>query len=410
MRFAFGPSNFFDGPFSSPTPRPVEILRNTFSDRTRRIAQLRPGSSFLLSVLRFLDRFNYLHPDTGAVHQVWYDDPASLKAKVRAANAVVKGLAGFGVWHLDALAYGPHATPQQQKDTAAMWDVFATGTAASSPSPSPSPISPSRTIAPGVVMPRISLGHPDHTSVNETAALELWLSAAVKGVGVDTAYGYDNQGQIGVALRASKRPRDSYFVTTKIPGTPGRAGALKYAKTDLTQMGLKQADLILIHSPCNYGFPPCIPSSDELIVDTWRGLEDALQQGLTRAIGVSNFDVNNLAPILAMKNATVPAINQCEMYVGNHDDATIEFCKQHDILYEAYSPLGRGKLNTSDPRIVKIAANHPGKSTFQVVLRWIVQQDCAMAVSSTKLSHDLSDLDLFDFELSAAEMQTLSSM
>ena len=110
--------------------------------------------------------------------------------------------------------------------------------------------------------------------------------------------------------------------------------------------------------------------------DTWRGLEDALHQGLTRAIGVSNFGIDDLQAILGMENATVPAINQCQMSVGIHDDATIKYCQQHKVAYEAYSPLGRGSLNTSDPRIVQIAKNHPGKSVFQVCLRWIVQQDC----------------------------------
>ena len=106
----------------------------------------------------------------------------------------------------------------------------------------------------------------------------------------------------------------------------------------------------------------------------------------------------------------MPAVNQCQMSVGSHDDATIAFCQKNGIAYEAYSPLGRGSLNTSDPRIVKIAANHPGKSVFQICLRWIVQQDCLMAVSSTKLAHDLSDLDLFDFELTTEEMATLSAI
>ena len=184
---------------------------------------------------------------------------------------------------------------------------------------------------------------------------------------------------------------------------------MTYVKEDLAQMGLDYADLILIHCP-SMTCPPWKHATNAEIQDTWRGLEDALHQGLTRAIGVSNFGVDDLQAILDLGNATTPAVNQCQMSVGSHDDATIAFCKQNNIAYEAYSPLGRGSLNTSDPRIVKIAANHPGKSVFQICLRWIVQQDCLLAVSSTKLAHDLSDLDLFDFELTAEEMATLSAI
>ena len=239
-------------------------------------------------------------------------------------------------------------------------DVLASGT-----------IAPTRQIAPGVMMPRVNLGHPDkgrHIGGNETASLLLWLSPQVNGSGVDTAYDYHNQKQIGVAIAASKRPRESIFVTTKVPGTKGRAGAMSYVKTDLAQMGLAYADLVLIHCPSET-CPGWRHSSAQEIQDTWLGLEDALHQGLTRAIGVSNFAVADLQAILDMDNATTPAVNQCQMSVGSHDDATIAFCQKNNIAYEAYSPLGRGSLNTSDPRIVKIAANHPGKSTFQVCLR-----------------------------------------
>merc|ERR1719461_2417300 len=101
-------------------------------------------------------------------------------------------------------------------------------------------------------MPLVNLGHPDDQSANETQALELWLSLG--GSGVDTTWDYDNQDQVGAAIRASGRSRDSIFVTTKIPHAVGREKALGFVKEDLKEMGLDYADLVLIHSPCTQGF------------------------------------------------------------------------------------------------------------------------------------------------------------
>ena len=278
-------------------------------------------------------------------------------------------------------------------------------------------IGPTKEIAPGVTMPRLSLGHPDdgsHTTANGTkAALLLWLSPQVGGVGIDTAYKYMNQQAVGAAIRESGRSRSSVFVTTKVPGSIGRAEALQNLQLDLSQLGLAQIDLALIHGPCsNMTHGGCTHASDEQIRQTWLGLEDARDAGLARAIGVSNFAISDLNALLSL-NRSKPAVNQCHMSVADHDDATREFCQSQGIAYEAYSPLGRNgtrtPLNFSDPRIVHIAQAH-NKSSYQVCLRWIVQLDCLLTFSSTKLSHDLADEDIFDFELTAAEMDTLAAI
>eukprot|EP00943_MAST-04B_sp_MAST-4B-sp1_P006498 g6498.t1 len=266
-------------------------------------------------------------------------------------------------------------------------------------------------IAPNVFMPYINLGHPDTPLRNETAALELWLSSAVNGSGIDTAFDYMNQQEVGNAIRESGRDRASLFVTTKIPNVFSREKTLEYIKKDLNQLGLEYVDLILIHSPCYTGFPSenCTHASVNDIQDAWNGMMDAYNAKLTRSIGVSNFISKDIEPILQMKGAIAPSVNQCEMYISEHDDDTREFCQKSGITYEAYSPLGRGKINFQDPTLQKIAKAH-NVSVFQVCLRWIIQQQCTIAVSSTKLSHDLSDLDVFNFELTESEMETLSSM
>ena len=270
---------------------------------------------------------------------------------------------------------------------------------------------PRKQIAPNVFMPYVNLGHPDTPVRNETAALELWLSRKVNGSGIDTAFDYLNQNEVGAAIRESGRERTELFITTKIPNVYPREQTLKYIKKDLQQLGLKYVDLVLIHSPCYSGFPSsgCDHATATDIQDAWKGMMDAKKLNLARSIGVSNFLEKDIQPILDLKDAIKPSLNQCEMYVGAHDDPTRTFCQSHGITYEAYSPLGRGKLNISDARIATIAERH-SVSPYQVCLRWIVQQGCTIAVSSTKLSHDLSDLDIFNFELSNAEMDTLSSI
>jgi endoglycosylceramidase len=290
--------------------------------------------------------------------------------------------------------------------------------------PSPA-IGATRAIAPGVVMPRVSLGHPDgpsrhgHATLNETQALELWLSAEVGGAGVDTALDYRNQRQVGAAVRAALRagrPRGSIFLTTKIPAVATSDAALALVREDVAELALPSGggagsdpplDLVLIHFP---GLTPSGASDPAAIRATWRGLESALALGLTRAIGVSNFERSDLEVVLAL-NGTVPAVNQCQMSVGSHDDARMRFTQAKGIAYEAYSPFGREQpgINFADPRLVRIAEAH-GVSVPQVCLRWIVQQDCLVAVSSTKLSHDVSDLALFGFALDDAEMAELSAM
>ena len=269
---------------------------------------------------------------------------------------------------------------------------------------------PTVEISPGVFMPYVSLGHPDDGNVTEKQSLELWLSLG--GVGVDTAYDYMNQNLVGAAIKASGRARDSIFVTTKIPNPVGREKALAFVKEDLKEMSLDYADLILIHSPCTRGFPgspSCTGRDASKILDTWRGLEDALAANLTRAIGVSNFVESDLNAILNAnpKPKTIPAVNQCSMSVGNHDDATRAFCKAHSITYEAYSPLRH--VNFTDGRIVKIASSH-SVSAAQVALRWVTQSGSPLATSPDIKSYDVEDLAIFDFSLTDDEMSTLSAI
>ena len=255
-------------------------------------------------------------------------------------------------------------------------------------------------IAPGVFMPRISAGHPDDGHRNETAAALAWLAAG--GRGIDTALSYHNQVQVGEAVRASGVNRSEIFLTTKIGGggSPAcsKAAAAAAIDTDLSQLQMDYVDLLLIHFPCD---------TLEGTRNAWTALQAAHATGKARAIGVSNFAKADMDAVLAL-GGTAPSINQCQMSVGSHDDATIAYCRAHNITYESYSPLRR--VDLTDKRITAIATAH-GVSAAQVALKFIDQQDVPIATSpGTNAEHIKEDLALETFTLADSEMATLSSI
>ena len=253
-------------------------------------------------------------------------------------------------------------------------------------------------IAKGVFMPRVNAGHPDDGHHrNETAAALAWFKAG--GRGIDTALSYHNQDQVAAAIKASGLPRESIFITTKIPcGDGTKQGATKSIKEDLSELELSFADLILIHFPCD---------SHEGTKNVWSALQAAEAAGLARAIGVSNFAKADIDAALSL-GGTKPALNQCQMSVGSHDDATIAYCKSNNITYESYSPLRR--VDLTDRRITSIAASH-NVTAAQTALKWIYQQDVVIATSpGTNPTYAEEDLALASFTLTEEEMHTLAGM
>ncbi len=263
---------------------------------------------------------------------------------------------------------------------------------------------PPFTIAPGVEMPAVNLGHPDDSggkSKNEAASAELWLSLG--GSGIDTAADYGNQDQVAIAIEAAVAKglnHSSIFVTTKIsPKECSQAAAVAAVQADLRQLKLSTVDLVLHHFPCRSN-----PAGNAAI---WEGLLEAKRMGLARAVGVSNYKESDLEPLLR-NGVPAPAVNQCQMSIGSHDDATIAFCKKHNITYESYSPLRN--VDLSDKRITPIAKAH-NVTTAQVALKWIVQQGCPVATSpDVNRAYCEEDLNLGSFTLSAEEMDTLAAI
>jgi diketogulonate reductase-like aldo/keto reductase len=188
-------------------------------------------------------------------------------------------------------------------------------------------------ISPGVHLPLVGLGTWEYNSTRAGAAVALALELGYTHI--DTAWTYHNSKGIGVALKASKRPRSSYFITSKVDGDNNASRTLYEAEEDLQNLGLAYVDLLLLHWPA---------SSKAKRQEQWRVLERFHREGKARAIGVSHYCERHITDILEI--ATVkPAINQVQYHVGmgsagiNATDMSFTFGRQHNITYQSFSPL-----------------------------------------------------------------------
>jgi len=218
---------------------------------------------------------------------------------------------------------------------------------------------------------------------------------------IDTAMIYRNEAAVGRAIASSGIARDELFVTTKLWNSDQGATATPEAlATSLELLGLEYVDLYLIHWPA--------PLRDEYVA-SWLALEELHQQGLARAIGVSNFEPEHLERVLE-EGSIVPAINQVELHPAFQQRKLRGFQEPLGIITEAWGPLGQGKYELSDmPGLTEIAQAH-GKSIQQIVLRWHLQEGVVVFPKTVRKERMIENLSVFDFELSPEEMTALAAM
>ncbi len=218
---------------------------------------------------------------------------------------------------------------------------------------------------------------------------------------IDTAMIYRNEAAVGRGIAASGIPRDELFVTTKLWNSDQGATATPEAlATSLELLGLEYVDLYLIHWPA--------PLRDEYVA-SWLALQELHQQGLAKAIGVSNFEPEHLERILE-EGSVVPAINQVELHPAFQQRKLRSFQEPLGIITEAWGPLGQGKYELSElPGLSDIADAH-GKSIQQIVLRWHLQEGVVVFPKTVRKERMIENLSVFDFELSSEEMTALAAM
>jgi 2,5-diketo-D-gluconate reductase A len=217
---------------------------------------------------------------------------------------------------------------------------------------------------------------------------------------IDTATGYNNEKEVGAALRASGIPRDEIFVTTKLRNDHHKARDVEGAfERSLEALGLDALDLYLIHWP--------MPQND-FYVDTWKTFETFAADGRARAIGVSNFLVPHLERLLA-ETEVVPAVNQVELHPIFQQRELREFQAQHGIVTEAWGPLGQGKYDLFGLAPIQAAAAAHDVTPAQVVLRWHLQTGNVVIPKSNRKERMAENLDVFSFALDADEMAAIDA-
>jgi 2,5-diketo-D-gluconate reductase A len=247
----------------------------------------------------------------------------------------------------------------------------------------------------GTTIPQFGLGvfqvPPKETYENVATAIEIGYRH------LDTAKIYGNEAPVGQAVRASGIPREDFFITTKL-WNDEHTDAVGGLKASLQRLETDYVDLYLIHWPA--------PAQDRY-VEAWRGLIEASEQGLAREIGVSNFQAAHLRRIID-ETGVVPAVNQIELHPLLAQAGLRREHADRGIVTEAWSPLAKGKALT-EPVIEEIAAEHD-RTPAQVVLRWHVQLGNVVFPKSQTPSRLEQNIDIWDFELSAEEMDRIEAL
>lgn len=260
------------------------------------------------------------------------------------------------------------------------------------------------TLANGVAIPKLGLGTwmIDDTSVRE--AVRQAVSLGYRHI--DTAQAYHNEVGVGQGIHSCGVPRGELFVTSKVAAeAKSYEAAATSITTSLAKLGLDSIDLMMIHSPQ----PWAEWRGDNRYVDenrdVWRALEDAYQAGHVKAIGVSNFLVDDLENLLA-GCAITPMVNQILTHVGNTPLELIRFCQANGIVVEAYSPIAHGEALRHE-QIVAMAATY-GVSVAQLCIRYVLQLG-AVALPKTANPSHMKDNAVLDFSISAEDMERLKA-
>ncbi|MDQ7878927.1 aldo/keto reductase [Microbacterium sp. QXD-8] len=217
---------------------------------------------------------------------------------------------------------------------------------------------------------------------------------------LDTAVNYENEGEVGEAVRRSGVDRDKLLVTSKIPGRHhGRQEAIDSIKGSLDVLGLDRIDLHLIHWPN--------PSVGRY-VETWRGMIEARDLGLVRSIGVSNFTEDQLTELIE-ETGVAPAVNQVELHPYFPQEALRAFHRTHGIRTESWSPLARRSELLTEQLIHELATVHDVTPT-QVVLRWHTQLGSTPIPKSADPDRQRENADVFGFTLTEDQVAAISAL
>jgi len=257
---------------------------------------------------------------------------------------------------------------------------------------------PTVTLNDGIPFPELGLGTYGLRGDEGVAAIVAAIESGYRLL--DTAVNYENEREVGEAVRQSGVDRGDLFVATKIPGRHhGFDEAIESTNTSLAVTGLDYLDLTLIHWPN--------PSVDKYL-DTWRAMIELRERGLVRSIGVSNFTEQMLTRLIDETGVT-PAVNQVELHPYFPQGALRAFHAAHGIRTESWSPLARRSELLQEQVLHELAEIH-GVTPTQVVLRWHVQLGSTPIPKSADADRQRENADVFGFALSDDQVAAISAL
>eukprot|EP00514_Thraustochytrium_sp_LLF1b_P011143 CAMPEP_0184541200 /NCGR_PEP_ID=MMETSP0199_2-20130426/1247_1 /TAXON_ID=1112570 /ORGANISM="Thraustochytrium sp., Strain LLF1b" /LENGTH=310 /DNA_ID=CAMNT_0026934911 /DNA_START=20 /DNA_END=952 /DNA_ORIENTATION=+ len=257
---------------------------------------------------------------------------------------------------------------------------------------------------PKLCMPWLNFGtgspgqHPER---NIPQLIQTWVESA-GGVGIDTAWNYGTEKAVGSSVHKFRKGT-RYFLTTKVP-PDGLELSRARAESNMRDLNLDIVDVLLIHQA---------PANQTMLAGTWQALVEQLEKGNTRSIGVSNWGVEHLKALEALKSPYKPVVNQVRMFIGcMPPQELIDFSNDRGIVTESYSPIGHNGMVARNPVVMQVAAAY-NRTPGQVAVQYLIQKGFTMAFSTQKLTHMVENQSVLSqdrFTLSEADMHKLDTV
>ncbi len=259
-------------------------------------------------------------------------------------------------------------------------------------------------LANGIDIPSVGFG-TWQTPDGEVAVQSVRCALEAGYTHIDTAQAYGNEESVGKAIRLSGIPRKDLFITTKLWNANHSYDlTMRSFDESMNKLGLDYLDLFLIHWPNPLAFRD---RWEQANAESWKAMEELYEAGKIRAIGISNFRPHHMDALLKTAKIT-PMVNQIRLCPGDTQDETVAYCREHQMVIEAYSPLGTGRI--FDVPEMQTLARKYNRSIAQICIRWSLQRGYLPLPKSVTPARIQENLHVFDFELSEDDVQLIANL